>query len=406
MLITLKPLFHRGQEYIGIYFEKNAVIQSAIQKHAFCKWSKTNGCWYLPCTGENYLLLKTALENKAELEISELKKFLLEKRKANAEPSLSNNNKIIVRVKKEENALTATSFQKVGNLQKPATSHYKLSKENGEAMQEFKRQLVLKGYSQSTLRTYENEFRQFLQTIKDKPASGFTVSRLKDYFQYCYITLKLSENTMHSRINALKFYYEQVLNREKFFWEIPRPKKQQLLPKIFSQDEIAAIINSVKNKKHKAMLMLAYSGGLRVSEVVALKTYQVDSNRMTVFISQAKGKKDRIVALSPVLLVMLRDYAIDYKPDKKGYLFEGSSPGTPYSVRSLQEVLYSAKEKAGVIRPGSIHSLRHSFATHLIEKGTDVTMIQKLLGHNDLKTTLIYLHTSNKDLIENNKSVR
>ena len=107
-----------------------------------------------------------------------------------------------------------------------------------------------------------------------------------------------------------------------------------------------------------------------------------------------------MVTLSLVLLVMLREYAKEYKPDKKGYLFGSSSPGFPYSTRSLQEVLQAAKKKAGVIKPGSIHSLRHSFATHLIEKGTDVTMIQKLLGHNDLKTTLIYLHTSNKDLIK------
>lgn len=148
------------------------------------------------------------------------------------------------------------------------------------------------------------------------------------------------------------------------------------------------------------MLMLAYSAGLRIGEVVSLKTFEIDSKRMSIFISAAKGKKDRIVTLSPVLLVMLREYALEYKPDKKGYLFEGSTKGNPYSSRSLQEVIQAAKKKAGIMKPGSIHSLRHSFATHLIEKGTDVTMIQKLLGHNDIKTTLIYLHTSNKDLLK------
>lgn len=115
-------------------------------------------------------------------------------------------------------------------------------------------------------------------------------------------------------------------------------------------------------------------------------------------VRHAKGKKDRVVSLSPVLLMMLREYAMEYKPDKTGYLFEGIKKGTPYSTRSLQEVLQAAKSKARVMKPGSIHSLRHSFATHLIDKGTDVTMIQRLLGHNDLKTTLRYLHTSNKDL--------
>ena len=131
------------------------------------------------------------------------------------------------------------------------------------------------------------------------------------------------------------------------------------------------------------MLMLAYSTTLSVSEVVSLKTSDIDSSRMTIFIHEAKGKKDRMVALSPVLLVMLRAYAEEYRPKANVYLFEGSVKGTPYSNRSLQEVLQAAKKKAGVIRPGSVHSLRHSFATHLIERGTDVTMIQKLLGHND-----------------------
>jgi integrase/recombinase XerD len=136
---------------------------------------------------------------------------------------------------------------------------------------------------------------------------------------YAMQQVGINEHTAHSRLNALKFYFEQVLGRENFFWEIPRPKKPLELPRIFNQDEIAAIINGIKNKKHKAMLMLAYSGGLRVSEVVSIKTYDIDSKRMTIFIRQAK---DRVVSLSPVLLVMLREYALEYKPDKTGYLLK------------------------------------------------------------------------------------
>jgi site-specific recombinase XerD len=267
-------------------------------------------------------------------------------------------------------------------------------------MEQFIQQLKLKAYSPSTIRTYRNEFLQLLQLLKHKPVNKLTPNDIKRYMVYAMEKEGISENTAHSRLNALKFYFEQVLGREKFFWEIPRPKKPTQLPQVFNQDEIAGIINSLQNKKHKVMLMLAYSAGLRVSEVVALKTYQIDSTRMIILIKEAKGKKDRIVSLSPVLLVMLREYALEYKPDKRGYLFEGSTKGLAYSTRSLQEVLQSAKRKAGVLKPGSIHSLRHSFATHLIDKGTDVTMIQKLLGHNDIKTTLRYLHTSNKDLLK------
>jgi site-specific recombinase XerD len=239
-----------------------------------------------------------------------------------------------------------------------------------------------------------------LQLLKNKPVNDLTPDDLKRYMVYAMEKQGINENTAHSRLNALKFYFEQVLHRDKFFWEIPRPKKSTELPRTFNQDEIASIINSLTNRKHKVMLMLAYSAGLRVSEVVSLKTYEIDSKRMSIMISQAKGKKDRMVSLSPVLLVMLREYALEYKPDKKGYLFEGSAKGTAYSTRSLHEVIQAAKTRAGIIKPGSIHALRHSFATHLIDKGTDVTMIQKLLGHNDIKTTLRYLHTSNKDLLK------
>jgi integrase/recombinase XerD len=391
--VTLKPLFHRKMECIGIFSLQNATLNYYFQK-AGAKWSRTNGCWYTPCTEKNYDVFATAMRGKAILQTDELRKYLLEKKKNKQAVDLA---KPIEPASKREPSKTAATHTRP--VQQSNLLHG-LNKENIDALQKFKQQLVLKSYSPSTIRTYTNEFVQFLNTINNVPAYEFSTVRIKDYLQYCFENLKLSENTLHSRINALKFYYEQVLRKEKFFWEIPRPKKQHQLPNFFNQDEIAAIINSVQNKKHKVMLMLAYSGGLRVSEVVSIKTYQIDSKSMTIFIKQAKGKKDRIVSLSPVLLIMLREYAAVYKPAKNGYLFDGSAAGMPYSTRSLQEVLLAAKIKAGIMKPGSIHSLRHSFATHLIEKGTDVTMIQKLLGHNDLKTTLRYLHTSNKDLIK------
>lgn len=385
--IILKPLHHRGMECIGIYFEKDPMIQAVIQREAGARWSKTNRCWYVVLSKENYEKISKALKDHAVLHTDELRKYLFEE-KANAHVTIS--------LPPEETP--------ADNKKTPETAGFKLltslSEENRKIFSEYKNILSLKGYSPSTIRTYCNEFHIFLETLKNVPAKELTPARLQRYLLFCVNKLKLSENTIHSRMNALKFYYEQVLHKEKMFFDIPRPKKPYQLPQVFSQDEVAAIINSVKNKKHKAMLMLAYSVGLRVSEIVSIKTYQIDSKRMTIFISQAKGKKDRVVGLSPVLLVMLREYAKEYKPAKNGYLFEGSVPGTKYSTRSVQEIVYSAKMKAGVLKPGSVHALRHSFATHLIEKGTDVTMIQKLLGHNNIKTTMIYLHTTNKDLIK------
>lgn len=388
--VILKALQHRNMECIGIYSKPSAALNRYYQQKAGAKWSATHRCWYMPCTEANYLLFCEALTGKANIDAEELKKYLHRRKKE--KPTVG----------KDVLSTPVQAIHLPGALrsvpqQKPAI---KISAENDEALRQFKQQLSLKSYSASTIKTYSNEFMQFLQTVGKVPADEFSTARIKDYLQYCFEKLQLSENTLHSRINALKFYYESVLKREKFFWDIPRPKKPSQLPRFFNQDEIAAIIKAASNLKHKVMLMLAYSGGLRVSEVVTIKTCNIDSNRMSIFIENAKGKKDRVVTLSPVLLIMLREYWKAYNPQKKGYLFEGQFEGEAYSTRSLQKVLNAAKQKAGIIKPGSVHALRHSFATHLLDKGTDVTMIMKLLGHNDLKTTLRYLHVTNRDMIQ------
>ena len=378
--IQLKPLRHRGAEQIGIYFLKDKALEIAVRKLKGVKCSQTNQCWYLPLAKESSDAILHYLKDAAIIDTLLLRQFLLKRRQ-----------------------VTGTLTPATATTQaKPVASSaaWNLSAGNIKELNRFIEQLKLKAYSTSTIKTYRNEFMQLLQQLRGKLVNDLTPDDLRRYMLFAMEKRGISENTAHSRINAIKFYFEQVLQRDKFFWEIPRPKKQEQLPHFFNQEEVAAILNSIKNKKHKVMLMLAYSAGLRVSEVVAIKTYEVDSKRMAILITQAKGKKDRIAVLSPVLLVMLREYAAEYKPDKKGFLFEGIAKGTPYSSRSLQEVIKAAKNTAGVLKPGSIHSLRHSFATHLLDKGTDVTMIQKLLGHNDLRTTLRYLHTSNKDLLK------
>jgi integrase/recombinase XerD len=177
---------------------------------------------------------------------------------------------------------------------------------------------------------------------------------------------------------------------------VPRPKKRHLLPQVLNKEDIALIINAVNNLKQKTILMLTYACGLRVSEVVSIEISHVDSKRMILHIKNAKGKKDRVVSISPTILVILRAYYKEYRPKK--WMFEGQFSEDHYSIRSIQTVLQTAKNKAGVFKSGGMHALRHSFATHLLDKGIDVVMIQKLLGHNDIKTTLRYLHVTNKDL--------
>jgi site-specific recombinase XerD len=196
---------------------------------------------------------------------------------------------------------------------------------------------------------------------------------------------------VHTAINAIKFYFEKVILRPRIVVDLPRPKKPLLLPKVMGKKSIGRIIRETENIKHRCMLMLAYAAGLRVSEIVALRMRDIDSDRMTILVSRAKGKKDRLVGLSDMLLKELRQYYQMYKP--REYLFEGE-PGIHYSTRSVQKVFQSAKARAGIKIPGGIHTLRHSYATHLLESGTDIRFIQELLGHNSILTTRRYTHVS------------
>lgn len=264
---------------------------------------------------------------------------------------------------------------------------------NLPAFQKLEDTLRLKAYSPSTLRTYCNEFAQLLHTIGAFPVDDLSPEKLRSYLLYCIKACGVSENLMHSRLNALKFYFEQVLGREKFFADIPRPKKPALLPKVLSKEEVAGLFAVVENPKHRLMLQLCYGMGLRVSEIVALKMGHVDSRRMQVLLEGAKGKKDRYVPLPQSILEALRAYYLQYRP--KEFLFEGQFGGQ-YAVRSVQAVFKKAMRQAGVQKEVGIHALRHSYATHLHEYGTDIMLIQKLLGHHNIKTTLLYTHVSQK----------
>ncbi len=389
--IILKPLFHNNAECIGIFSLPNTILNTIFKKEAGAKWSHTNSCWYLPLAKENYDSLAKALTGKAILQTDELKAYLEKKNKK--AKSFSVKNKPVAKAEIKKVMFFPPEPASLLN------HNSAVSKQNIDALKKFNQQLILKSYSPSTIRTYTNEFVQFLNTINNVPAHTFTAARIKDYLQYCFKKLKLKENTLHSRMNALKFYFEQVLKKEKFFWEIPRPKKPMILPKLLNETELSKLFNALPNKKHKAMLFTAYSAGLRVSEIVHLKIADIDSKRMQILIEHAKGKKDRYVNLSPLLLDILRKYLLEYKPRPKFYLFESEQTFTAYPTRTVQQIFSTAKQKAGITKAVGIHSLRHSFATHLLDKGTDIKYIKDLLGHFNIKTTERYLHVSNKKLV-------
>lgn len=271
----------------------------------------------------------------------------------------------------------------------------KISEVNQPEIQRLVHQLKLKGYSPNTIRSYVSEFAQYLYYLKNLSANKCGENEVRNYLIFCIEDLRLTENSLHSRINAVKFYYEKVLLLEKIFLEIPRPKKQSKLPKALNTYEVKRIFDVTENLKHNTMLKLCYGMGLRVSEILNLKVSNVDSQTMRVHIERGKGKKDRYVNLPESILEQLRAYYLEYKP--KVYLFEGLHGGQ-YSSRTIQEVFKKALEKARITKKVGIHSLRHSFATHLLESGTDIRFIQELLGHNDIKTTFVYTHVTDKSI--------
>lgn len=368
--VKLEPIFHRGFERIAILSEYNIKLNEIIKTLKQSKFSLTNRCWHIPCTEESYQELELKLKNVAELDAEGVRKYFF-------------NRKAVV-----------SDDRKVSKQTHVTIREHLLSEVNAKELQTMRDTLILKGYSLNTQKVYCNEFYRFIRMLQDKDIRELDNAYIKSYLLYLNKEGS-SEHHIHSAVNALKFYFEKVLKREKDKYEFPRPRKPLSLPDILAPEEVMEIIQSIENLKHRAMIMTSYSAGLRVSELVSLKINDIDSKRMTIHIRNAKGKKDRMVTLSQVLLENLRTYYKFYKP--KEYLFEGSS-GVSISVRTAQAVLKQAKEKVGIKKGGSIHSLRHSYATHLLESGTDIRYIQELLGHNNIKTTMRYTHVSVKDI--------
>ncbi len=260
--------------------------------------------------------------------------------------------------------------------------------------------LTVLRYSSNTIRTYKDCFSEFINYFSTREINEITQEEIQSYLLYLVQERQISSSYQNQSINAIKFYYEKVLQGPRRVYYIERPRKEKLLPSVLSEAEVKKIIESITNLKHKCLIMTCYSAGLRISEALNLKPADIDSNRMMIHIRGGKGKKDRVTLLSTRLLIILREYYLLYKPNE--YLFTGQMGGQ-YSERSAQLVLKEAVRRAGITRPVTLHTLRHSFATHLLENGTDLRYIQSLLGHSSPKTTQIYTHITTKgfDQIKN-----
>jgi integrase/recombinase XerD len=328
-------LTHRGEKRIAVYFEKNKVLIARIKKLDHVQWSATLGAWHLPDT-DKYR-----------------EQFKLEKRFV------------------QNTAHTAK-------------------------IESFKRWLASKRYAESTIKTYTDSLTSFLAFFNDKEITDFETNDLIAYNNDYILKNKLSNSYQNQIVNAIKLFFRSIEHKKMNPELLHRPKREKLLPNVLSKEEVKQILDAHSNLKHKAMLSLIYSCGLRCGELLSMRPVHIDSKRGIVIIKQAKGKKDRIVPLSPKILEMLRQYFKDFQP--QSYLFEGQEKGNPYDERSLQLVLKQALVKVKITKPVTLHWLRHSYATHLLESGTDLRYIQELLGHKSSKTTEIYTHVSTKNL--------
>jgi len=340
-VIVFKTISNRIRIIFGFNFE----LMNFIKQKPYHSWDSTNKWWSIPYSE---IFLKE-LSNK----ISDLNL------KINFSEEESPNSKY-----KKPSPLEVTNYKKC-----PENLTLKLKELR---------------YSESTLSTYTYALEDFINYHAKIELEKLNERHIQEFLRHLVMERQVSTSYQNQAINAIKFYFEKVMGGQRKTYFIDRPKKEKTLPVVLSEEEVITIIKSISNLKHKAIIMTIYSAGLRISECINLKIKDIDSNRMQLRVEQSKGKKDRYTILSEKTLAILRQYFKAYKP--KEYLFEGLNGGI-YSTKSIQNIFKAAVKKANIQKKVTVHSLRHSFATHLLENGTNLRYIQSLLGHSNSKTT-------------------
>ncbi len=264
-----------------------------------------------------------------------------------------------------------------------------------ELITKYEHHLTLKNYSENTLRSYLNGLDVFLDYVRSHKIEKITSAELESFFHHAKMEMNYSYSMMKQLLASVKFLFVEVLDETIDFDFNIKMKKPSTIPEVLSVEEVQRLLNSFTNLKHKAIFTLCYSAGLRLGEILNIKISDIDSDSMQIRIHQAKGKKDRYSLLSPKVLELLRRYVSEYKP--KEYLFEGQNGGK-YSSASVQQLMRRHRKKANIKKKATPHTLRHSFATHLLDNGTDIRFIQELLGHQHISTTQIYTHVSSRKL--------
>jgi integrase/recombinase XerD len=346
---------------IRIEFPYDFELKEMVKQFPGCNWDTKKKVWWVAYTDEKLSEMLQFLKGKVWLDYSELKKVEIPQAKISV--VLSN-----------------------------------LSLVNSKEIQLFEQWMRNKRYSENSIKTYREVISVFFRFLDNKPLEEIENSDLEKFNTEYVLANAYSSSYQNQFVNAIKLFFTNRKGIKINPQIIYRPKKEKVLPNVLSKEEVKIILDSITNIKHKAMISLIYACGLRRTELLHIQLKHIDPNRKLLFIQQSKGKKDRVVPLSDKLLELLRSY---YKAERpKVYLFEGEKVGGQYSGSSLQQVLKYAIKKAKVKKPVTLHWLRHSYATHLLENGTDLRYIQELLGHNSSRTTEIYTHVSQKKISE------
>ena len=354
--VEVRLLMYKKEAVIGLFFPYNVSVMEVVKSINHFKWEGKKKMWFAGYSEQRHQEIIQVLEHLDQIEVQ---------------------------------LLTEKGYK---------DSTIKLSDSTLEIIESVERWMRYKNLGQSTIRTYISMLKIFLTFYHTKEISEITELDISMFNQNYIIAGGFSTSYQNQMISALKMMYKQMNKLSMVPILLDRPKKEKRLPVILSKTEVKKMIEGVRNRKHQLVLATIYSCGLRVGELINLEVNCIDSTSKLIHIKQAKGKKDRVVGLSDRLLEELRVYYKLYKPKK--YLFEGASGGK-YSRTSCVNILRKAVTRAGIKKSKvTLHTLRHSFATHLLEAGTDLRYIQEILGHSSPKTTMIYTHVSNKELVK------
>ncbi|WP_452227129.1 tyrosine-type recombinase/integrase [Lacinutrix cladophorae] len=358
--IELSKIQHNNQEQVKIDFEYNYDLKEYIKLFPLVKWSNSHRAYYIPFSKTN---------------VNNLYKHLRAKQHV-VDYSLIVSNTYDRSTKSEAKL-------------KPLKEDYI------KPIKEFVQWMHIKRYSFNTIQTYESMLIIFFKYHNSKKIENITNKDLIDFNDNYILANNYSYTYQNQLVNAVKLFYQQTHHVHLDLEALDRPKKSKRLPEVLSLDEVKDILYNATNLKHKTLLCLLYSCGLRIGEALSLRLSSLDLERRLLHVKAAKGRKDRYVPLSITMITLLRRYYNSYKP--KGFLFEGQRGGE-YSATSSRQVLRRILNKTAIKKHVTLHTLRHSYATHLLENGTDIRYIQVLLGHNSPKTTMIYTHVSTINL--------